>query len=221
VLARLGLAGEMRKIMDNWPSRWQFYCNGFGHYGPRDIMKADAALRFRTTLVKDVFLPEGQREKHPFPAWPFRHMGMESMSVLACAMNESLLQSYDGIIRVAPAMTKEQNARFTLHAVDGFVVSTEIKGGKPAWISVRSLLGKSCRIENLWPKSYLYKNGKKSGYFEQRIIEFLTHKGDIFMIVPEEKMMGNWKTMPVEYRKNENPKTASCGKAGLGLPRMF
>jgi hypothetical protein len=103
----------MRKIMDNWPSRWQFYCNGFGHYGPRDIMKADAALRFRTTLVKDVFLPEGQREKHPFPAWPFRHMGMESMSVLACAMNESLLQSYDGIIRVAPAMTK--GAKCTIH----------------------------------------------------------------------------------------------------------
>ena len=41
VLARLGLAGVMRKIVDNFPSRWQFYCNGFGHYGPRDIMKAD------------------------------------------------------------------------------------------------------------------------------------------------------------------------------------
>ena len=145
VLARLGLGREMRKIMDSWPSRWQFYCNGFGHYGPRDIMKADAALRFCTTLVKETSLSEGQREKYPFPfpAWPFRHMGMESMSVLACAMNESLLQSYDGIIRVAPAIKKGQNARFTLHAIDGFVVSAEIKNGKPIYVCIRSQLGKN------------------------------------------------------------------------------
>lgn len=223
VLARLGLGREMRKIIDNWPSRWQFYCNGFGHYGPRDIFKADAALKLRTNLVRDASLPreKSKENKFPFPAWSFRHMGMESMSVFACAMNESLLQSHDGIIRVAPAVTKDQSVRFTLHAQNGFVVSSEIENGNPVWISVLSRLGKICRIENPWPKAYLYQNGKKSGCLKQKIIEFATQKDDIFTIVPEEKIMKNWKTIPVEYQKNEKPKTTPCGKAALGLPRMF
>ena len=223
VLARLGLARETKKIIENWPSRWQVYCNGFGRYGPRDIMKADASLKLRINLVKDASLPEGKREEHkfPFPAWPFRHMGMESMSVLVCAMNESLLQSYDGIIRVAPAIIKEQNARFTLHAVDGFVVSAEIKKGEPAWIFVSSRLGKICRIENPWSKAYLYKNGGRFGCLKQKIIEFPTQQGDLLMIVPAEKDMKEWKTVPVEYPRNKECKTSSCGKAKLGLPRMF
>jgi hypothetical protein len=223
VLARLGLAREMSKILDNWPSRWQFYCNGFGHYGPRDIMKADGSLRFRTTLVKDASLPEEQRKKEcfPFPAWPFRHIGLESMSVLACAMNESLLQSHDGVIRVAPAAEAGQHARFTLHAVDGFIVSAEIENGKPIWISIRSLLGRMCRIENPWSKLYLCKNGAEPVCLEQKIVEFPTQKGDAFMIVPEEEAMKNWNTAPVAYQRNEGPKTASCGNATLGLPRMF
>lgn len=54
-----------------------------------------------------------------FPAGPFRHMGMESMSVLACAMNEALFQGHDGVIRVAPAAGR-RTARFTLQAAAGF-----------------------------------------------------------------------------------------------------
>ncbi|MCK4417124.1 MAG: hypothetical protein KAV99_03045, partial [Candidatus Latescibacteria bacterium] len=188
-----------------------------------DMKKADAALRFRTNLAKDASLPEGEREKHKFPfsSWPFRHMCMDPMSILACAMNESLLQSHDGVIRVAPAAETEQNARFTLHATDGFIVSAEIENGKPVWISIRSLLGKICRIENPWSKLYLCRNGTESVCLEQETVEFPTQKGDVFMIVPEEETMKNWNTTPVEYQRNEQPKTASWGNATLGLPRMF
>jgi hypothetical protein len=223
VLARLGLSRELSGILKRWPSSWQIYCNGFAQHGTRDMKKADAALRFRTNLAKDASLPEEERETHrfPFPTWPFRHMCMDPMSILACAMNESLLQSHDGIIRVAPAAKAGQSARFTLHAVDGFVVSAEIKHGKPAWISIRSLLGKMCKIENPWAKLYLYENGEKAGCFEQKIVEFPTQEDHVFIFVPEEKTMKNWKTMPVEYQRNEQPKTASWGNATLGLPRMF
>ena len=128
VFARLGLRDELAEILKHWPARWQFYCNGFGHYGPRDIQKAEASLRFRTNQVRDVAHPDEKR--FPFAMWPFRHMGMESMSVLACAMNESLLQSHDGVLRVAPAARSEGHARFTLHAVGGFVVSAELADGR-------------------------------------------------------------------------------------------
>ncbi|MBI4558405.1 MAG: hypothetical protein HY706_12560 [Candidatus Hydrogenedentes bacterium] len=222
VLARLGLSDELARVLALWPGRWQFYCNGFGHYGPRDIMKADAALRFRTTLVKDASLPKADRDQaqFPFPAWPFRHMGMESMSVLACAMNEALLQSHDGVIRVAPA-ARHRNARFTLHATDGFVVSAEIGNGEVRWVCVVSRLGKTCRFESPWKNAYVFTNGHDPRSLEEGLAEFPTGEGDVIMIVPNPEALKKWNTTPIAYGANQNSKTDSAGKATLGLPRMF
>jgi len=222
VLARLGLSDELTQILTLWPGRWQFYCNGFGHYGPRDLMKADGALRFRTNLVRDAALrgDEQEKEKFSFPAWPFRHMGMESMSVLSCAMNEALLQSHDGVIRIAPA-AGTRDARFTLHAVGGFVVSAELEKGHPRWVSIVSEQGKTCRFDNPWPKAYVFQNGKNVRTIETDVVELPTQKGDAFLVVPEPDIIQRWKTQPAQYQPNQNAKTDSTGKARLGIDRMF
>ena len=223
VLARLGLSEELDQVLSLWPGRWQFYCNGWGHYGPRDFMKADAALRFRTTLVRDSALHGADQEAHrvPFPAWPFRHMGMEAMSVLACAMNEALLQSHDGIIRIAPAASKARNARFTLHATRGFTVSAEIRQATPLWMCIVSELGETCTVDIPWAAAYLFTNGGNPAPVKQGIHTFATGKHDIFMIAPALNVLKEWRTVPLQYKPNENSKTDSSGKAALGLPRMF
>lgn len=94
------MTAELWKILREFPRRWQLYVNGWGLAGTLDGATADRALRFRTTMVEEA-CPEdlGAARKFPLPSWPFRHMGMEAMSVLAAAMNESLLQSHDGVIR--------------------------------------------------------------------------------------------------------------------------
>ncbi|MHB9036696.1 MAG: glycosyl hydrolase family 95 catalytic domain-containing protein [Armatimonadota bacterium] len=217
VLARLGLSLELQEILMQWPGRWQFYCNGFGHYGPMHIQKAESALRFRTTLVLDA----ATGEKFPSQSWPFRHMGMESMSVLATAMNESLLQSHDVVIRVAPAVSDTAQARFTLHAAGGFVVSSQIVNGKPMWIALKSLLGGVCRIENPWPVVYLYRNQTLESTYELEVVELSTDPGDLIMLAPEESVMDQWTTEPTICEPNVAPKVSSLGDANLGLPRMF
>jgi alpha-L-fucosidase 2 len=224
-LARLGLGKEARKVINSWPMLWQYFSNGWGHYGPLAIMKAESSVPFRVSLMgmQDTSLPEDEREKHPISArmFPFRHMGMEAMSVFAGAINESLLQSHDGIIRVAPAVTADQNARFTLHAQDGFVVSSEIEKGKPRWIGIESKLGKTCKLANPWPKAVVYENGKKMNCLTEKIVEFLAVAGKHYMIAPDERIMKNWKTTPVRYPRNEKSKTHSSGYTSLGLPRLF
>ncbi|MCK5381719.1 MAG: hypothetical protein KAJ81_09625, partial [Candidatus Latescibacteria bacterium] len=97
----------------------------------------------------------------------------------------------------------------------------EIKNGKPVWIFIRSLLGRMCRIKKPWSKLYLCKDGAEPVCLEQKVVEFPTQKGDGFMIVPDEETIQNWETVSVAYQRNEGPKTASCGNATLGLPRMF
>ncbi len=224
-LARLGLAREARKVINSWPMLWQFFSNGWGHYGPLAIMKTESSVPNRISHMgmRDASRSEKEWQKHKFSfrMYPFRHMGMEAMSVFAGAINESLLQSHDGTLRVAPAVTSDQNARFTLHAQDGFVVSSEIENGKPQWIGIESKFGKTCRLANPWPKAFIYENGKKVNDLAGKTIEFSTIPGKLYLIVPDEKTMKNWKTASVQYPRNENAKTHSSGYASLGLPRLF
>jgi hypothetical protein len=222
-LARLGLGTEARKIINAWPMLWQYYCNGWGHYGPLAIMKGESSVVHRMNQVMDAAKPDGRREKErfTFELYPFRHMGMESMSVFAAAVNESLIQSHDGVIRVGAAIVDGQNARFTLHAQDGFVVSSEIENGKILWIGIESKLGKSCKVANPWARAVVYENGKKVETFTGKTFEFVTKVGQHYLIVPDEKVMRNWKTVSCKCVQNDKVKTHFSGYATLGLPRMF
>jgi len=222
-MARLGLAEEVTGMLRRFPSRWQFYCNGFGHYGPRDVMKADGALRFRTSQVMDASLPADQRLGHKFPLgmWPFRHMGMESMSVLACAMNETLLQSHDGVIRIGLAINAQQHARFTLHATGGFVVSAEIDQAQVLWAHIESRLGGVCLLTNPWDELRLYRNGAFSGILRERVVRVETHTGDRLMFLPVTAEIETWEVAPMHPQPNTAPRMCPVGVASLGLPRMF
>ena len=223
VMARLGLADELAGVLQRFPSRWQFYCNGFGHYGPRDVMRADGAVRFRTSQVRDAQLPEAEQQTHKFPLgqWAFRHMGMESMSVLACAMNEALLHSHGGIIRIAPAVTAHQNARFTLHATGGFVVSAEIENGRARWAHIESRHGGTCLLANPWDEATIFCGDQAIGNTGERTITIETTAGERLTMLPVGESLATWEVIVETPAQNMAPKTCGFGAASLGLPRGF
>lgn len=66
-------------------------------------------------------------------------------------INENVLQSYEGRIRVAPVKLKN-GARFArLRAVGAFLVSGEIRpGGEVAYLSITSEAGRPCTVVNPW-----------------------------------------------------------------------
>lgn len=76
----------------------------------------------------------------------------EFLGVHLIAMNESLLQSYNGRIRVFPALPKDPSmvARFTLAARGGFLVTSEKEAGEVKYVGIKSLLGKHARLVNPW-----------------------------------------------------------------------
>ena len=55
----------------------------------------------------------------------------DSAGVHAAGINEMLLQSYDGIVRLAPAVSAEWSGRYCLHALGGFVVEAAFTHGLP------------------------------------------------------------------------------------------
>jgi hypothetical protein len=220
VLARLGRAKELASDLAQFPARWQFFINGWGHISGDAGSDRDGEMFFKTNNVSVIGSPEG--EKVPLPAWPFRHMSMEAMSVLATAMNEALLQSYDGTIRVFPAFKGDKTARFTLHAQGGFVVSSEIKSGTVEWIAVKSLYGNTGKLELPWNETLLQSSlSRKSRLVSEKTTVFQTKAGEVILLLPPGKDVESWSVVAEKPSANENVKYHPSGKAQLGLPRMF
>ena len=221
VMARLGMADELALILNRYPERWQIYCNGWGHISPEEETRDEAGNFFRTNIVRDRNMPIDTADRFPSPMWPFRHMSMESMSVLAAAMNEALLQSYDGILRIAPAIPSDKSGRFSLHAAGGFIVSSEIQSGKIRWICLKSNAGQTCRLHLPWKKAEANSDFKRHLPLTGSIVEIQTQPGEVVMITPEGITPGAWILLSENPRQNQDVKYHSSGKSQLGIPRMY
>jgi hypothetical protein len=220
VMARLGLAKELAINLAQFPAKWQFFVNGWGHISSEVEEDARGTSYFKTNSVNIIGSSTG--EKVPLPAWPFRHMSMEAMSVLATAMNESMLQSQDGIIRLFPAFDPNKNGRFTLHAQGGFVISSEIKSGKIVWIALKSIHGADCKLELPWEKATLSSNmNRKNRVLSGAIVSFATKPNEAIFLVPNGGDMQSWTVVSENPSANENVKYHESGKTQLGIPRMF
>ena len=220
VMARLGLAKELAINLEQFPARWQFFVNGWGHISSEVVEDGLGTSYFKTNLVNVVGSLDG--EKVPLPAWTFRHMSMESMSLLATAMNESLLQSYDGTLRIFPAFEGAKTARFTLHAQGGFVVSSEIKAGVVQWIAIKSLYGNPCKLELPWNKSSVHSSlNRKNRSITGQIATLKTKPDEVLILMVEGKNLQSWQVTGENPLPNENVKYHPSGKVQLGIPRMF
>jgi alpha-L-fucosidase 2 len=220
VLARLGLARELAINLEQFPARWQFYVNGWGHISGDASDDKDGGSFFRTNQVSVIGSPDG--EKVPLPVWPFRHMSMESMSLLVTAMNESLLQSYDGTIRIFPAFKGAKTARFTLHAQGGFVVSSEIKCGVVQWIAIKSLYGNPCKLELPWNNFSVQSNiNRKTRTISGKITSLKTKPDEVIILMAAGQNFQSWSVAGEKPLPNENVKYHPSGKTQLGIPRMF
>jgi len=225
VLARLGLGRELAELLNGFAYRWQISENGWVHWGIRANMKPDAAMRFRSGKVMDVALPPGQREcdenKAEWPAWNFRHTSLESLYVLSCAMNESLLQSWDGIIRIAPAIASHQSARFTLHAAGGFEVSAEIDNGKVKWVSIKSHTCNTAVIRNPWKTLFISGKGQPGELMRGQTVSIEMKRNQRIILAGTAAELKHWNVQKVTHRPNLHPKKTSNGLAQLGLGRCF
>ena len=210
VLARLGLVEELDTYLYDFPSNWQFYNNGFMHYGPVNGMFADANLPFRRGRVSDA---DRKGEFYRAETFPFRHMGLEPLGVFSAAMNERLMQSFDGVIRIAPAYGK-RSAKFKLHAVGGFEVMAQIKDGEAEFVAIRSRFGNPLTLENPWQTAYC---GGES--YSQKEICLETEAGMtyVFTSTPDAAFASEIQTPAA----NSAPKIRPDRFAMLGTERSF
>ncbi len=80
----------------------------------------------------------------------FRHYGggIEHLTTIPATINEMMLQSHQGVIRIFPCWNKKMDASFNNLRADGaFLVSAELKNEKITSLRIRSLKGRACTVK--------------------------------------------------------------------------
>ncbi|SMD43654.1 hypothetical protein SAMN00777080_2260 [Aquiflexum balticum DSM 16537] len=229
VAARLGMGNEVLSMMHNGIRRLQHFPQGLfyniDHWYNLSIYM-DSLSKPDITAQRDYIYDERAHYPNKLPAKPFIQAGLEPHSIYGAAINEMLLQSNEGKIRVFPALPDNWATSFTLLARGAFVVSSEIgKDGAIPGIYIESQKGNICRIVNPWSGSdvtvlSMSEKGKKINYKTdaKNIVEFKTIPGYTYLIIPKGKEGISQKTH-FEGSPNQSPK--KFYEAMLGKERNF
>ncbi len=93
----------------------------------------------------------------------FRHHGggIEHLTMVPATVNEMLMQSHEGIIRLFPCWDRSSDASFENLRADGaFLVSAELIDGKVISLKIKSLRGRKCTAQCDGIKSVLRESDK-------------------------------------------------------------
>lgn len=102
--------------------------------------------------VDPEFLLEGLRmniREFAFPNRLFRHHGggIEHLTLVPSTINEMLMQSHEGVIRIFPCWNGSNAAFENLRADGAFLVSSELKDKRITSLKIKSLRGRKCTVE--------------------------------------------------------------------------
>ena len=226
-LARMGMAEDLLKAQRGTIDLYQSFCNGFnaeeGQSGckvPLQSSEWNNVINVETNLYTKV------------PDEIYTHFDFETIPILAQSVNESLLQSHEGLIRICPAIMKENSISFSLFAENGFKVSAEISEDSYL-ITVESLRGETLflKLPEYSDISKLHAYRKVANEIDfsnvdvniflkgrEEVFCFDTLAGDIFLLSSE-----NVEKFEYEPQKEELPNSEmkECGKSCLGSPTLL
>ena len=123
-------------------------------------------------------------EKHRLPNMIYNFAGgcLETCPVYATTLNEMVLQSYEGAVRIFPCWKKSVDVSFKNLRADGaFLVSAAMKGGKVSDIKIESEAGGELKLINPFPKSIIEMSGKTL-IADKKTITLPTEKGDVITV---------------------------------------
>lgn len=139
--ARLGLAPQLKTALRTFIDKYQMYPMGLWCYWGWDAWK-DAWHERKGKEGPSIRFPSDPR---------ILHASSEPAGIFAAAVQEMLLTSYDGVVRLFPAY--EDDATFGLHAVGGFFVSASRIGGRLTHVRVASGRGGMFVLSSPWPSA--------------------------------------------------------------------
>ncbi|MFI9846071.1 glycosyl hydrolase family 95 catalytic domain-containing protein [Nonomuraea sp. NPDC051941] len=148
----------------------------------------------------------------------------EYLGVHLTALNESLMQSYNGKIRVFPAVPADSSfgGKFTLLAKDGFLVSSEREAGEIKYVGMKSVHGKQATVVNPWGTQQVRVRRTSDNATittsSSAEIGFATAAGSVYVVERTAKPLSSYATTRITGAANQGVKSLSGTASTLGLP---
>jgi len=229
VAARLGMGNNVLNMMHNGIRRLQHFPQGLfyniDHWYNLSIYM-DSLKTPDITAQRDYIYDERSHYPNKLPAKPFIQAGLETHSIYGAAINELLIQSNEGKIRLFPAVPDGWETSFTLLARGAFLVSSELKNdGTIPGVHIESRKGNICQLVNPWPGSEISiiglsesKDLVKFKMIEKNVIVFKTSPGQKYLIVPKRNQRKLEQTV---YESSPNNSPKAFYEAVLGKGRNY
>ncbi len=111
---------------------------------------------------------------------------LDAAGLSAFALQECLLQSHNGLIRVIPAIAKDWSGKFMLRAEGGFLVTAAFVSNRTVTsVDIRSLLGRPCAVASPWPGECIVRDGATTVLKNAAgILRFQTQVGRTYILQP-------------------------------------
>lgn len=158
--------------------------------GMLDLEQFKRQVRYATLpnqTVTDAVLQVGGRYNDQTDYFYMGGMGIwvENFA-LPAVINECLMQSYDGVIRLFPNWPAASDASFsTLRARGAFLVSAALEGGQVQPVGIHSERGGVCRVLHPWPGRQVAVEGASDVKVDKEgVISFQTRSGEDYVIRP-------------------------------------
>jgi hypothetical protein len=215
---RLGMREDARAAIRLFARRYQRFPNGFTHYAsledghyddgrgffqPRALRGDEKETRYAELHDK------GCGERRPLDSRRFLHMYYESSSNIAAGIQEMLLQSHEGIVRLFPAFPDSGRGAFSLHARGGFRVASETLDGKVRYISIASRAGGKIRVELPWAGPVaICRDGGEVGmiHSEGDVVEIEIPREGSILLYPAHKPITSYYRDSGQSAMNKQPK---------------
>lgn len=147
--------GEVRRAENTWNHRtWQYINNGWAQDAVQ-LARMGWAERAKAAQLEHA----SRHQRFPngcfiSPAPPKFHGLLtdtpyfDAAGVHMTALNEMLLQSYDGVIRIAPTVSTEWSGAFKLHAFGGFEIEARFEHGQPVIARITATRDSLLKVKN-------------------------------------------------------------------------
>ncbi|MSU35352.1 MAG: hypothetical protein EXS36_09590 [Pedosphaera sp.] len=173
----------LRDDVDGWPeSEWIGHFNGFSLTFPGAARVGHDPLDLLEKLRK-------QLSVSGFPNLVIfgGGGGIENCSGVPATINEMLLQTHAGVMRVFPVWPTNRVARFgNLRTEGAFLVSSSYRDGEVRSLEIESEKGRDCVLINPWPgrRVLLHRSTQQAEEREGPLLRLHTTQGERFSLTP-------------------------------------
>lgn len=211
--ARLG-DEETLDILEMFVEKYQVFKNGTCHFLDMNGQNGSQKQYLIRKLCGEK--PTDWRELHEkdtgervrVNAEQFLHNYFEAHANIYAGINEMLLQSHDGILRVFPAVKKDMSAVFELYASGGIKVISEMYKGEILYIQLEGIEDTICKVENPWKdRARVMEDDRELLYEEmESILQFPIQAGKQYLIERCERSVRGFYINEITASENLCPK---------------